>query len=132
MQLSSRGPAGPEGSLQVGTMRQYWVYILASRSRRLYVGVTNNLLRRVIQHRLKAPKSFTARYDITRLVYAECTGSIRAAIAREKQIKGWSRAKKLALIGGQNPGFVDLAQEWFGLVPKGCLGPPRAARGPSE
>jgi putative endonuclease len=94
-------------------MRQYCVYILASRSRRLYTGVTNNLLRRVLEHRAKRRGTFTGRYDIVRLVYYECGSRAGAAIAREKQIKGWSRRKKLALIGRQNPEFRDLAEEWL-------------------
>jgi putative endonuclease len=94
-------------------MRHYCVYILASRSRRLYTGVTNNLLRRVLQHREKRRRSFTGRYDIVRLVYYECGSDISAAIAREKQIKGWSRRKKLALIELTNPEFRDLAERWL-------------------
>jgi putative endonuclease len=88
-------------------MRQYWVYILASRTRRLYIGVTNDLNRRVAQHR-QGVHGFTARYQIKRLVYYETTGDIRAAIAREKQLKGWLRSRKLALISGANPAWEDL------------------------
>ena len=93
-------------------MRQYYVYILASRSRRLHIGVTNNLLRRVYRHR-NAESEFTARYRITRLVYFETTRDVLSAIAREKQLKGWVRKKKLALIQGANPTWDDLAADWL-------------------
>ena len=79
-------------------MKTYYVYILASASRTLYVGVTNNLERRVLEHRRKLIPGFTARYNINRLVHFEVFGDIRAAIGREKQIKGWLRSKKIALI----------------------------------
>jgi len=95
-------------------MRDYYVYILASRSRTLYTGVTNNLERRVAQHKLKLLPGFATRYRIDRLVYFEHSGDIRAAIQREKQIKGWIREKKLALIKSMNPGWCDLSEGWFG------------------
>ena len=90
-------------------MRSYWVYILASISRGLYVGVTNDIERRIQEHRSGAGSEFAARYRIRRLVYCEETPDIRAAIAREKQIKGWRRDKKIALIESANPSWVDLA-----------------------
>jgi putative endonuclease len=83
--------------------RQYYVYILANASRRLYVGVTNSLERRMYEHKSKLFPGFTSRYNIHRLVYIETTSDIAAAIAREKQIKGWLRSKKLALIAAGNP-----------------------------
>jgi len=89
----------------------YAVYILASLNRRLYIGVTNDLERRVFQHRAGRAGAFTARYRITRLVHFEQTGNVQAAIAREKQIKSWCRAKKLALIESGNAGWVDLASD---------------------
>jgi putative endonuclease len=95
--------------------RQFCVYILASKSRRLYVGITGNLTRRISQHRSGTVPGFARRYGIDRLVYAETSGTARDAIAREKQIKGWLRSKKLALIEEQNPGWVDRAGEWLGL-----------------
>ena len=91
----------------------YCVYILASRSRALYVGMTNDLLRRVFQHRLHTVPGHTARYRISRLVYFETTDSPYAAIIREKQIKGWRRSKKVALIDSGNPTWEDLAATWF-------------------
>jgi putative endonuclease len=94
-------------------VRTYHVYILASRTRRLYIGVTNNLPRRVGMHRGGHVHS-TARYRIVRLVYVEATNDVRAAITREKQLKGWVRRKKLALISAANPAWDDLAAGWLG------------------
>ncbi len=96
----------------------YYVYILASRSRTLYTGVTNNLVRRTFQHRQAFAKSFANRYRIHRLVHFEMFHDVRAAIAREKEIKGWGRAKKLALIGLRNPTWEDLAGEIFPRFPR--------------
>ena len=93
-------------------MRVYYVYILASRSRRLYVGVTNDLERRVFEHRSGAC-TFTRKYRIRRLVYYETTDNVMAAIAREKEIKGWLRKRKLALVDSVNPKWDDLAADWF-------------------
>ena len=78
-------------------------------SRTLYVGVTNNLERRVQQHKLKQIPGFTAKYNITRLVYYEETGDVIAAISREKTIKGWLRSKKIGLIESVNPKWQDLS-----------------------
>jgi putative endonuclease len=89
----------------------YCVYILASRSRNLYTGVTNNLERRLIEHRQGLIPGFTSRYKIFRLVHFELFGNIRDAIAREKEIKGWRREKKIWLIRRHNPTWADLAQQ---------------------
>ena len=86
----------------------YWVYIMASRTRVLYIGVTSDLAKRVAQHRLGIRKGFSARYRIQRLVWCERTGSIRDAIDREKQLKRWNRGKKIALIESVNPAWDDL------------------------
>lgn len=94
-------------------MKQYYVYIMTNHSGTLYTGMTNNLKRRVYQHRQKLIPGFTWKYNITRLVYYETTQDVRTAIAREKQIKGWLRRKKIALIESKNPNWVDLAEEWF-------------------
>src|SRR3954466_1025732 len=83
--------------------RQYSVYLLASKSRRLYVGVTNDLSRRVWEHKNGTASRFTHRYGITQLVHVETTSSPREAIAREKQIKGWLRRKKVELNRGSKP-----------------------------
>jgi putative endonuclease len=93
----------------------YYVYIVASVSRTIYVGVTNDLARRMYEHRTKATDGFTAKYNVDRLVWFEATGSISAAISREKQIKKYSRKKKIALIETENPAWNDLAEE-LGLV----------------
>jgi putative endonuclease len=90
--------------------RNYCVYILASRSRNLYTGVTNNLEQRLRQHREGLIPGFTSRYRIFRLVHYEVFGDIRLAIAREKEIKGWRREKKLLLISQHNPVWEDLAE----------------------
>ena len=94
-------------------VRTYWIYILASRSRVLYTGVTNDLGRRVCKHKQGIIPGFTQKYRVTRLVYFEQFGDIREAIAREKQIKGWVRARKVKLIEGSNAAWADLAQNWF-------------------
>ena len=92
-------------------MKTYYAYIMASKSRVLYAGVTNNLVRRTAEHRERLKPGFTSRYGIHQLVYFEVFGEIRAAIAREKQIKGWSGAKKLSLIKSFNPQWKDLSAE---------------------
>lgn len=89
-----------------------YVYILASRSRRLYTGVTADLARRVVQHRTGGVPGHTARYRIDRLVHYEVADSIMSAIAREKQIKAWTRAKRVALIEQHNLGWLDLSGNW--------------------
>jgi putative endonuclease len=91
-------------------MAVYHTYILCSATGVLYTGVTNNLEIRVIQHKRKLVNGFTKRYDVNRLVWFEAFGDIRNAIAREKQIKGWLRAKKIALIRVGNPAFCDLSE----------------------
>lgn len=95
-------------------MKTLYVYIMAGKFRTLYTGVTNNLERRVLQHKLKLTPGFTSKYHIDRLVHFETFGDIRAAIQREKQIKGWLRAKKVALIVSGNPAWRDLSRGWFG------------------
>jgi len=90
-----------------------YVYIMASRSRVLYTGVTSRLTHRTLQHRLKTVDGFTSRYNVQRMVYWERYDRIAAAIAREKQIKGWLRAKKVALIESKNPKWKDLAEEFL-------------------
>ena len=90
----------------------FWVYVLGSRSRNLYVGLTNNLRRRVGEHREHTPGSHTAEYNIGRLVYFERFQYVRSAIAREKELKDWNRALKVALIETVNPTWEDLAEGW--------------------
>ncbi len=95
-------------------LKTYYVYILSSRQRTLYTGVTGDLPRRVQEHRLKLVEGFTKRYNVTQLVYFESTTDVLAAIAREKQIKRWSRSKKIALVRSMNPEWKDLAVECCG------------------
>jgi len=94
-------------------MREYFVYIMASRARRLYTGVTNDLLRRVWQHKTGAVDGFTRRYRTTQLVHFEQTSDVHCAIAREKQLKRWPRSRKLRLIEEHNAGWRDLAADWY-------------------
>ncbi len=93
-------------------MKQYYIYILSSKSKTLYTGMTDNLLRRTFEHKSKKIKGFTSRYNITGLVYYEITNDAKSAIAREKQIKGWIRKKKIALIESMNPEWKDLTLEF--------------------
>jgi putative endonuclease len=93
--------------------KEYYVYIMTNKSRTLYTGVTNDLMRRVYEHKNKLLEGFTSKYSIQYLVYYEATSSIDSAIRREKQIKGWLRAKKIALIESTNPEWEDLSAEWF-------------------
>ncbi|MGB0036203.1 MAG: GIY-YIG nuclease family protein [Candidatus Acidiferrales bacterium] len=93
--------------------RTFYVYILASRSRTLYTGVTNKLQRRVIEHREGLVHGFTSKYKIQRLVYFEMFADIRLAIQREKEIKAWRREKKVWLIKRENPTWEDLADVLF-------------------
>jgi putative endonuclease len=94
-------------------MEQYYVYIMTNKSRTLYTGITNNLERRVYEHKNKLIEGFTKKYNITKLVYYEISNDVEAAIAREKQIKGWLRSKKIALIESVNPQWEDLSNGWF-------------------
>ena len=93
--------------------RCYYVYIMASISRTLYVGVTADLMRRVEEHKRGEVEGFTTKYKLKKLVYYEDYQDIRHAIEREKQLKGWRRGKKVALIESVNPNWMDLSWEWF-------------------
>ncbi len=93
-------------------MRHYYIYMLASRSRRLYVGMTSDLERRVAEHKAKAVPGFTSRYNIDRLVWFESTESVIAAAERERQLKNWRREKKVMLIEMENAAWDDLAADW--------------------
>ncbi len=109
-------PTGVEGSDQQGIwtiiMREYFVYIMSSHRRTLYIGVTNNLAQRVHQHKSRSAPGFTSKYGVTRLVYAESCGSVEDALEREKQLKRWRREKKIKLVMTINPEWNDLAEEW--------------------
>lgn len=89
------------------------VYIMANSRRTLYIGVTNNLPRRVYEHKLQEVEGFASRYRLTKLVYYENVESMRDAITREKQLKCWTRARKIALIESMNPYWRDLARDWY-------------------
>jgi putative endonuclease len=95
-----------------GDLRLYSTYILSNNSMTLYIGMTNNLLRRVFQHKRGDGSEFTSRYHFDHLVYFEQTADVRDAIAREKQLKGWTRKRKIELIKTMNPQWVDLSAEW--------------------
>jgi len=97
-------------------MRCYYVYIMTNRTKTLYTGVTNDLERRVLEHKNKLVECFTKKYNISKLVYFEDTDDVRIAIMREKQIKGWLRKKKIALIETVNPEWRDLSEEFLGSV----------------
>jgi putative endonuclease len=91
--------------------RQYFIYIMASVSGVLYIGVTNNLVRRVSEHKQGWARGFTRQFHVKKLVYFEETGDVRSAIEREKQLKKWRREKKVALIEVTNPYWKDLYDE---------------------
>ncbi|MGA2021792.1 MAG: GIY-YIG nuclease family protein [Candidatus Sulfotelmatobacter sp.] len=92
--------------------RQYYVYIVASKSRVIYVGVTGSLMARVLRHRAGEGGAFTRKYCVHRLVYYHCFSNIGDAIARESEIKKWRREKKVELIRADNPTWEDLAAGW--------------------
>src|SRR5947209_4976065 len=93
--------------------REYYVYIMTNRSGTLYTGMTNSLLTRVNQHKNAPAKTFAGRYKTDRLAYFESTDDVRVAIQREKEIKGWTRKKKFALIASMNPRWLDLSDSWY-------------------
>ena len=95
-------------------MRNYYVYIMSNRTHTLYTGVTNDLYRRVEEHRAGTFDGFTSKYKVSRLVFYEHYGDIGFAIAREKQLKNWRREKKITLIERMNPTWSDLSRELFG------------------
>ena len=92
--------------------KRYYVYIMASRSLTLYTGVTGDIYHRALQHKAGEIEGFTKKYQIDRLVYYETFKYVNNALAREKQIKAWTRAKRLALIKTMNPAWGDLAEGW--------------------
>jgi len=93
--------------------RTYFTYMVASRSRTIYIGMTGDLLKRVFQHKRKTYEGFTETYNCNRLVWFERYMDPNNAIEREKQLKGWVRAKKIALIEKDNPTWEDLSTPWF-------------------
>jgi putative endonuclease len=103
---------GLRGAERRTLVKTFYVYILASHTGVLYVGVTNDLERRLFEHRQGVGSAFTSRYRVTRLVFFEAFDTAVDAIAAEKRIKGWSRAKKIALIREGNPSMRDLSEDW--------------------
>jgi putative endonuclease len=102
------------GGVGADTMeRNYFVYIMSNNSKMLYTGVTNDLEKRVFRHRSKLIEGFTQKYNFHKLVYFEPFGDVRDAIVREKQVKGWLRSRKVALVESVNPHWVDLSEEHF-------------------
>jgi putative endonuclease len=95
-----------------GSSYKFWVYILSSRSGTLYVGVTGYLARRIHHHKIDSIEGFTEKYQVHRLVYYEAFDHVLNAIFREKQLKGWRRQKKMALVETTNPRWQDLAEQW--------------------
>ena len=92
----------------------YYVYMLTNKSNTvLYTGVTNDLLRRVYEHRNHLVDGFTSKYNTCKLVYYDITDDVRSAIEREKQLKGWTRTRKDELINSLNPEWNDLTHDWF-------------------
>jgi len=95
-------------------VRNFYVYILTNwKDGVLYIGVTNDIVRRVYEHKHKIYPGFTSRYNLKRLVYYEHFDDPESAISREKQLKGWLRSKKIALIVGMNPEWKDLSKDWY-------------------
>jgi putative endonuclease len=93
-------------------MKQSWVYILSSKTGTLYIGVTSDIYKRILQHKTRETPGFASRYDCDRLVHLEEFAHILSAISREKELKGWRRSKKLSLIEANNPQWRDLAANW--------------------
>ena len=95
------------------SQNQYHVYIMTNKSGTLYTGITNNIKKRVFEHKNKLIAGFTEKYNISRLVYFETFSNVQSAIAREKVIKGWLRKKKIELIRKDNPDWKDLSHDWY-------------------
>jgi putative endonuclease len=93
--------------------RSYYVYIMASLSGTLYIGMTGNLEKRAFEHKFHRIEGFTDDYDIERLLYWESYDDVHKAIGREKQLKGWRREKKIVLIKSMNPQWLDLSKDWY-------------------
>jgi putative endonuclease len=100
-------------------MQYYYVYITASLTRVLYIGITNSIERRIVEHKEKIHEGFTNQYNVNRLVYYEAFTDVRNAIAREKALKGWRREKKITLINSVNPAWKDISEEWYEEMKRG-------------
>jgi putative endonuclease len=117
---------GPLLSLMPCERKTYYVYIMGSLSGTLYIGMTSKLSARVFEHKFHRVEGFTDKYRVERLLYWESFDDVHRAINREKQLKGWRRSKKIALIEFRNPQWLDLAREWYPWMT--C---PSEGRGPS-
>lgn len=113
-------------------MRKYYVYILTNKARTLYTGITNDLERRVFEHKNKLVPGFTTKYHITKLIWFDEFDDVLQAIEGEKKIKGWRRSKKVELIEKDNPEWKDLADDWFAFTAPGVNGDSSVAKPPSE
>jgi putative endonuclease len=98
--------------MREGSFYKFWVYIIVSRTGTLYIGVTGYLARRIRQHKIESIEGFTQNYKVHRLVYDETYDHALTAINREKQLKGWRRRKKIALVEKANPRWQDIAEQW--------------------
>ena len=107
------GVEGPLFPLMPGERKTYCMYIMGSLSGTLYIGMTGNLQKRVFEDKFHRIEGFTDKYQVERLLYRESFDEVQKAINREKQLKGWRRSKKIALIESVNPHWLDLAREWF-------------------
>jgi putative endonuclease len=116
--MLSEGESSLPPHMTARERRSYCVYIMGSQSGTLYIGFTGNLHQRIFQHKFHELEGFTARYDVERLLYWASFDDVHKAIAREKQLKGWSRAKKIALIEARNPHWLDLAKDWYPWMKK--------------
>jgi len=94
-------------------MKNYYIYIMTSQSGTLYIGMTNDIKKRVYQHKNHLIPGFTDKYNVDQLLYVETTSDPVSAIRREKQLKKWRREKKLALVDSQNPDWKDLSEGWY-------------------
>jgi len=95
-------------------MREYYIYIMSNKSKVLYIGTTNNLWRRIFEHKNKLIDGFTKQYNLNKLVYFEVTNDVNVAIKREKQLKNWHRQWKINLIQQSNKNWRDLSENWYG------------------
>lgn len=102
--------------------KSHFVYIMGSLSGTLYIGLTSRPERRVFQHKEHVHGGFTSKYDVDRLLYWESFDDVLRAIDREKQLKGWRRSKKIALIESLNPHWLDLSRDWYGPIKDGGEG----------
>jgi putative endonuclease len=129
--VSQTQPAQLRHAVAMRDPKTYFVYIMTNRSKTLYTGLTNSLVRRVRQHKLGIGSGFTAKYRLDRLVYYERFQDVHHAIEREKEIKGWLRIKKIVLIVSVNPAWRDLSREWYErhpFQPQAAAGDDRISR----